>query len=114
MAVESLAGTCKSVLLGIALFKVSADKAEYPCAILVHACLPLMIDPGGMQGRLGVQEGTTMARLEEELQLEDWGYVEGGHDIDDADIRVRLGAASIFARLLKDRKPSKGSEAAAG
>ena len=55
-----------------------------------------------------------MARLEEELQLEHWGYVEGGHDIDDADIRVRLGAASIFARLLEDRKPSKGSESSAG
>lgn len=53
-----------------------------------------------LQGRVGVQEGIRLARLEETLQLEEWGYVEGGHDIDDADMRVRISSASIFARLL--------------
>ena len=35
-----------------------------------------------------MQQAITLSRLEEEMQLEEWGYVEGGHDVDEADIRV--------------------------
>jgi hypothetical protein len=34
------------------------------------------------------------------LQIEEWGLVEGGHDIDIADVRCRVAAASVFLRLL--------------
>lgn len=54
-----------------------------------------------MQGRLGVRDAVSMARVEDNMQLEHWGYVEGGHDIDEADSKIRILAASIFLRLLK-------------
>jgi ATP synthase F1 complex assembly factor 2 len=41
------------------------------------------------------------ARLEEDLQLESWGLVEGGHDLDVADLRARVAAPLLFARLLR-------------
>lgn len=33
-------------------------------------------------------------------KVEEWGYVEGGHDIDEADMRVKIAACSVFMRLL--------------
>ncbi len=41
------------------------------------------------------------ARLEEEFQIEAWGLVEGGHDLDRANIRVRLAAPSLLLRMLE-------------
>ena len=54
-----------------------------------------------LQGRLTVQEAVDAARLEEAYQIEEWGLVEGGHDIDIADICVRISAPVMFYRLLK-------------
>ena len=54
-----------------------------------------------LQKGLPVQEAIRLARLEDELQLQDWGYVEGGHDIDESDTKVRILAASVFMRLLE-------------
>lgn len=34
-------------------------------------------------------EAVDAARLEEAAQIEEWGLVEGGHDIDISDIKVR-------------------------
>ena len=45
-----------------------------------HACTT--------QGRLGVAEAVDAARLEEAAQIEEWGLVEGGHDIDISDLKV--------------------------
>ncbi len=53
------------------------------------------------QGHVGVEEAIQLARLEEEVQIEEWGLVEGGHDIDLADARVRISAPSVFIRLLR-------------
>jgi hypothetical protein len=69
---EQLAASSKSVLLGLAT----------------------------AAGRLSVQESLAAARLEEDMQIEEWGMVEGGHDIDVADARVRIAAPSLFVRLL--------------
>lgn len=35
------------------------------------------------------------------LQVEEWGTVEAGHDLDTADVTTRVSAPSIFVRLLK-------------
>ena len=40
------------------------------------------------------------ARLEEDTQMEEWGAVEAGHDLDIADITTRITAPSVFLRLL--------------
>ena len=53
-----------------------------------------------LQGRLGLTAAMEAARLEEDEQMAKWGLVEGGHDLDQADIAVRVAAGSLFARLL--------------
>jgi ATP synthase F1 complex assembly factor 2 len=47
-----------------------------------------------------VQEAMAAARLEEDVQVEEWGAVEAGHDLDEADIGTRIAAPSVFLRLL--------------
>jgi len=59
-----------------------------------------------LQGEVGVHQAISLSRLEEEVQLEDWGYVEGGHDVDEADIRVRILSASLFLRFLNWQQPT--------
>jgi hypothetical protein len=39
-------------------------------------------------------------RLEEEFQMEQWGLVEGGHDMDRVAGKVNLNSASAFLHLL--------------
>ena len=43
-----------------------------------------------------------LARVEEEFQAYKWGVVEGGHDIDRADLKVRLTAPMVYLRLRSD------------
>ena len=57
-----------------------------------------------MQGPVGVAQAIQTARLEEDVQIEEWGTVEGGHDLDELDIRVRVAAPAIFARLAAMRE----------
>ncbi|CAM6032634.1 unnamed protein product [Sphagnum compactum] len=75
-AVDWLAGTARSLIVALAIAR----------------------------GRLGIEEAIEIIRLEEDHQaciyVEDWGYVEGGHDIDEADIRVKISSCSVFLRLL--------------
>jgi len=52
-----------------------------------------------------VHQAISLSRLEEEVQLEDWGYVEGGHDVDEADIRVRPCDASYDGHHALEEGP---------
>ncbi len=72
-AVESLSAACKSVMMGVAI----------------------------AEGQLEVREAIRALRLEEDTQMAKWGLVEGGHDIDIADINVRIAAPVVFLKLLK-------------
>ena len=74
-AAEQLAACCKSVLLGLA----------------------------AAAQQLSVEQALEAARVEEDLQIQQWGLVEGGHDIDIADLRIRVAAPSLFVRLLRHR-----------
>lgn len=38
---------------------------------------------------MGVAAAVDAARLEEAAQIEEWGLVEGGHDIDLSDLKAR-------------------------
>eukprot|EP00245_Coleochaete_scutata_P012158 TRINITY_DN4680_c0_g1_i1.p2 TRINITY_DN4680_c0_g1~~TRINITY_DN4680_c0_g1_i1.p2 ORF type:complete len:103 (+),score=21.81 TRINITY_DN4680_c0_g1_i1:48-311(+) len=71
-AVDSLAGSARSL---IAAFAVA-------------------------RARITPSQAVTLVRLEEDFQAEEWGFVEGGHDIDIADMRVRMSAPSVFLRLV--------------
>ena len=48
-----------------------------------------------------MEQGLEAARVEENFQIEGWGLVEGGHDIDSAGLKVQVAAPSIFLRLLQ-------------
>ena len=52
-----------------------------------------------LDGNIGVEEAIIASRLEEDIQMERWGLVEGGHDIDIADVRVRVASPSVFVQL---------------
>ncbi len=74
-AAEQLTATCKSVVLAAAL----------------------------LRGHIAPAVALAAARLEEDFQAEEWGRVEAGHDLDEADLRSRVFAPSLFVRLLQLR-----------
>lgn len=62
----------------------------------------IVLAAAALQQRLTVEEAIAAARLEEDFQLEDWGMVEAGHDLDIADTKTRIGAPIVFYKLLLD------------
>lgn len=52
-------------------------------------------------GRLQIEESIELIRLEEDLQIDRWGLVEGGHDLDIADLRVQISSAAVFLGLSR-------------
>ena len=55
-----------------------------------------------IRGVIDVKQAARSARVEEDFQVDKWGLVEGGHDIDQADIAVRLAAPRALMSLLRD------------
>ena len=51
-------------------------------------------------GRIDAESCAAFARIAEQHQADEWGEVEAGHDLDAADVAVRIGSASAFLRLL--------------
>eukprot|EP00898_Chlorokybus_atmophyticus_P008007 jgi/Chlat1/8207/Chrsp76S07642 len=72
-AIESLAGAARSVVIALAVVK----------------------------GRLSMDEALQVIRCEEDYQTKEWGFVEGGHDVDIADLRVRIVAPCVYLQLLR-------------
>jgi ATP synthase mitochondrial F1 complex assembly factor 2 len=101
--------------LGTQLVKLQVDKIRSHLARFVRArrggasasvrwlaaFLPFSKQLWLVQGHLAVAEAIKAARLEEDFQIDSWGLVEGGHDIDIADAKVRIAAPSVFVRLLE-------------
>lgn len=56
--------------------------------------------------RIDVEEAKLLSRMEEEHQLEMWGLVEGGHDMDRLNNAGNLSAASTFFNLLHSQDPT--------
>ena len=54
-----------------------------------------------IRGVIDVKHAARSARVEEDFQVDKWGLVEGGHDIDQADIAVRLAAPRALMSLLR-------------
>jgi ATP synthase F1 complex assembly factor 2 len=53
-----------------------------------------------VKGKLSAQQAFINSRVEEELQIQTWGEVEGGHDIDSSYTKVKVFAATVFQRLI--------------
>lgn len=43
-----------------------------------------------LHGKMNVEDACTASRLEEESNVENWGLVEGGHDVDRANNKVMV------------------------
>ena len=52
------------------------------------------------RNHIGAAEACTAARVGEQHQIDEWGEVEAGHDLDAADLAVRIGSGSAFLRML--------------
>ncbi|KAK9271630.1 hypothetical protein L1049_001993 [Liquidambar formosana] len=68
---------------------------------IAAAAHSLVIAIGIFHGRLQIKEAIELIRLEEDLQVEKWGLVEGGHDLDIADLRVQISSAAVFLGLSR-------------
>lgn len=66
---------------------------------LASAAHSLVIPLAMIHGRLGIEEAIELIRLEEDLQVDRWGLVEGGHDVDIADLQVQMSSAVVFLGL---------------
>jgi chaperone required for assembly of F1-ATPase len=49
------------------------------------------------------KEAMEICRLEEEFQINNWGLVEGGHDLDRVNCAVKLSSASFLLYLLEKK-----------
>ncbi|KAK9699250.1 hypothetical protein RND81_08G162900 [Saponaria officinalis] len=68
---------------------------------LTSASHSLTIAIAIIRGRLQLEEAIELIRLEEDLQVDKWGLVEGGHDIDVADLKAQISSAAVFLGLSR-------------
>ena len=54
--------------------------------------------------RVRAADAPRLLRLEEDAQTAEWGIVEGGHDIDIADLKARIAAPVLFLDLYAASK----------
>ncbi|KAJ4961349.1 hypothetical protein NE237_021259 [Protea cynaroides] len=80
----------------------STDNCELAAIdALAAAAHSLIISIGIFRGRLQIEEAVKLIRLEEDLQVDRWGLVEGGHDLDIADLKVQISSAAVFLGLSR-------------
>lgn len=75
-----------------------SQKMRMLCNSMGNLVLTLLVC---LQSHLGIHDAIDAARLEESFQMDEWGLVEGGHDIDIADMKVRVAGPTVFLRLLQ-------------
>lgn len=64
-------------------------------------CKSIIIALALLHGRISYEEAILVSRLEEELQCEVWGVVEGGHDIDRLHNKIRISSACLMYELMQ-------------
>uniref|UniRef100_N1QTY3 ATP synthase mitochondrial F1 complex assembly factor 2 n=1 Tax=Aegilops tauschii TaxID=37682 RepID=N1QTY3_AEGTA len=75
-------------------------KTEFGLKPVVYTTAHSLVIPLAIfRGRLGVDESIELIRLEEDHQVDRWGLVEGGHDVDIADLKVQMSSAVVFLQL---------------
>lgn len=83
------------------LLKKTDDNELAAIDALTSASHSLIISIAIFLGKLQIQEAIELIRLEEDTQVEKWGLVEGGHDLDVADLQVQIASATVFLGLTK-------------
>ncbi|MCD7453145.1 hypothetical protein HAX54_019888 [Datura stramonium] len=85
----------------VSLLKKTDDCELATIDAIASAAHSLVIALGIFRGRLGIEEAIELIRLEEDLQVDRWGLVEGGHDVDIADLKVQIASAVVFLGLTR-------------
>uniref|UniRef100_A0A6V1NN32 ATP synthase mitochondrial F1 complex assembly factor 2 n=1 Tax=Heterosigma akashiwo TaxID=2829 RepID=A0A6V1NN32_HETAK len=62
-------------------------------------CKSLVLGLSLTSGLITVEEAQACCRIEEEFQIEVWGEIENGHDLDRVGTAVQLSAASVLMQL---------------
>ncbi|XP_051141447.1 uncharacterized protein LOC127258590 [Andrographis paniculata] len=83
------------------LLKKTGDFELAGIDAIAAAAHSLTIAIGLFKGQLSIEQAIELIRLEEDSQIGRWGLVEGGHDIDIADLRVQISSAVVFLGLSK-------------
>ena len=58
-------------------------------------------------GHMDVQQAREASRVEEEFQVDIWGVVEGGHDMDRLNNAVNLSSVGLYMGLLRTQNQTK-------
>ncbi|CAM8891347.1 unnamed protein product [Rhodiola kirilowii] len=92
----------EGLLTAIMNYLKNTDNCELAAVdAIASAAHSLIIAIGLVRGRLQIEEAIELARLEEDHQVDRWGLVEGGHDVDIADLKVQISSAVVFLGLSK-------------
>ncbi|MED6181209.1 hypothetical protein PIB30_017406 [Stylosanthes scabra] len=83
------------------LLKRSDDCELAAIDAIAAAAHSLVIAIAVVRDKLQIEEAIELTRLEEDFQVERWGLVEGGHDVDIADLRVQVSSAAVFLGLSR-------------
>ncbi|MED6202264.1 hypothetical protein PIB30_103611 [Stylosanthes scabra] len=83
------------------LLKRSDDCELAAIDAIAAAAHSLVIAMAVVRDKLQIEEAIELIRLEEDFQVERWGLVEGGHDVDIADLRVQVSSAAVFLGLSR-------------
>jgi len=66
---------------------------------LVAGCKSMIIPLALFHGEIDAQAAVMASRVEEEHQVDSWGLVEGGHDVDRVNLTAQVAAASFFIHV---------------
>ncbi|KAG6977691.1 hypothetical protein JG688_00000047 [Phytophthora aleatoria] len=70
---------------------------------LTKECKSLITALAVFKRHITAKEAMDICRLEEEFQINNWGLVEGGHDLDRVNCAVKLSSASFLLYLLENK-----------
>ncbi|EOA17030.1 hypothetical protein CARUB_v10005262mg [Capsella rubella] len=84
------------------LLKKTSDGELASIDALQASAHSIVIALGIFRGKLQIDDAIKLIRLEEDLQVNKWGLVEGGHDIDIADLKVQIASATVFLALSRE------------
>ncbi|KAE9005084.1 hypothetical protein PF011_g12194 [Phytophthora fragariae] len=94
---QQLISNVRAYLEKLSDFELTAMRA------LTKECKSLITALAIFKRHVTAKEAIDICRLEEEFQINNWGLVEGGHDLDRVNCAVRLSSASFLLYLLENK-----------
>lgn len=94
---EELVTNVRAFLEQLNDFELTAMRA------LTKECKSLITALAVFKRHVTAKEAMDICRLEEEFQINNWGLVEGGHDLDRVNCSVKLSSASFLLYLLENK-----------